>query len=84
MQRRNLKLNNLRIKDGETLVIAGLIKESERQNVTKVPVLGDIPLLGVFFRQSTNTKEKEELVIMVTPHIVYSEEQAKEIKAMDL
>ena len=84
LQRRNLKLNNLRIKDGETLVIAGLIKESERQNVTKVPVIGDIPLLGVFFRQSTNTKEKEELVIMVTPHIVYSEEQAKEIKAMDL
>lgn len=84
LQRRNLKLNNLRIKDGETLVIAGLIKESEKQNVTKVPVLGDLPLLGVFFRSSTNTKSKEELVIMITPHIVYSEEQVKEIKAMDL
>ncbi len=84
LQRRNLKLNNLRIKDGETLVIAGLIKESEKQSVTKVPVLGDLPLLGVFFRNSRNEKAKEELVIMVTPHIVYSEEQAKEIKAMDL
>ena len=84
LQRRNLKLNNLRIKDGETLVIAGLIKESERQDVTKVPVLGDLPLIGVFFRSSSNTKSKEELVIMITPHIVYSEEQAKEIKAMDL
>lgn len=84
LQRRNLKLNNLRIKDGETLVIAGLIKESEQQSVTKVPVLGDLPLLGVFFRNSNNEKSKEELVIMVTPHIVYSEEQAKEIKAMDL
>ncbi len=84
LQRRNLKLNNLRIKDGETLVIAGLIKESERENVTKVPVLGDLPLIGVFFRSSTNAKSKEELVIMITPHIVYSEEQAKEIKAMDL
>lgn len=84
LQRRNLKLNNLRVKDGETLVIAGLIKESETQNVTKVPVLGDLPLLGVFFRNSSTSKSKEELVIMVTPHIVYSEEQAKEIKAMDL
>lgn len=84
LQRRNLKLNNLRIKDGETLVIAGLIKESERQTVSKLPVLGDLPLIGVFFRSSTNSKSKEELVIMVTPHIVYSEEQAKEIKAMDL
>lgn len=84
LQRRNLKLNNLRVKDGETLVIAGLIKESELQNVTKVPVLGDLPLIGVFFRNSSNKKVKEELVIMVTPHIVYSEEQAKEIKAMDL
>ncbi len=84
LQRRNLKLNNLRVKDGETLVIAGLIKESEQQTVSKVPVLGDLPLLGVFFRNSKNEKVKEELVIMVTPHIVYSEEQAKEIKAMDL
>ncbi len=84
LQRRNLKLNNLRIKDGETLVIAGLIKESEKQGVTKIPVLGDLPLVGVFFRNSTNNKTKEELVIMVTPHIVYSEDQAKEIKAMDL
>ncbi|MCX4274996.1 MAG: hypothetical protein OSJ27_04335 [Candidatus Gastranaerophilales bacterium] len=84
LQRRNLKLNNLRIKDGETLVIAGLIKESEKQNVTKVPVLGDLPLVGVFFRSTSNAKSKEELVIMITPHIVYSEDQAKEIKAMDL
>ncbi len=84
LQRRNLKLNNLRIKDGETLVIAGLIKESEKQNVTKVPVLGDLPLVGGFFRSSDTRKSKEELVIMITPHIVYSEDQAKEIKAMDL
>lgn len=84
LQRRNLKLNNLRVKDGETLVIAGLIKENETQSVTKVPVLGDLPLIGVFFRNSKTDKVKEELVIMVTPHIVYSEDQAKEIKAMDL
>jgi len=84
LQRRNLKLNNLRIKDGETLVIAGLIKESEKQKIYKVPVLGDVPLIGAFFRSTKNEKAKEELVIMVTPHIVYSEEQVKEIKAMDL
>lgn len=84
LQRRNLKLSNLRIKDGETLVIAGLIKEDEKQNVTKVPVLGDLPLIGAFFRNSVKKLSKEELVIMITPHIIYSEEQISEIKTIDL
>ena len=84
LQRRDLSLNNIRIKDGETLVLAGLIKENETQQVTKIPVLGDLPLVGVFFRTSSNQKSKEELVIMITPHIVYSSEDIANIKPIDL
>ena len=84
LQRRDLSLNNIRIKDGETLVLAGLIRETETQQITKIPVLGDLPLVGVFFRTSSNQKAKEELVIMITPHIVYSSDDIANIKPVDL
>lgn len=77
LQRRNMELKNLRVKDGETLVIAGLITEEEKQNTKKVPILGDLPLIGVLFRASTTAKTKTELVIMVTPHIIYDKEDKK-------
>lgn len=84
LQRRDLSLNNIRIKDGETLILAGMIKENETQQITKIPVLGDLPLVGVFFRSSSNQKSKEELVIMITPHIVYSSDEIANIKPIDL
>ena len=72
-----MELKNLRVKDGETLVIAGLITEDEKQKTTKVPILGDLPLVGFLFRSSSTTKAKSELVIMVTPHIIYDKEDKK-------
>lgn len=74
LQRRNLDLSNVRIKDGETLVLGGLIQEQETQNVTKIPILGDIPYIGVFFRNSSKSTQKTELVIMITPRIVVDTE----------
>ncbi len=76
LSRRNLDLKNVRIKDGETLVIGGLIQEQERKNVGKVPVLGDIPLIGLLFRDTTSTKSKNEMIIMITPKIVTDTEDA--------
>lgn len=70
LQRRDLELKNIRIKDGETLVLAGLIKEAEQQTVQKMPILSDLPFIGAFFRASGSDKVKEELVIVVTPHII--------------
>ena len=70
LQRRDLELKNIRIKDGETLVLAGLIKENEAQTTQKMPLLSDLPFIGVFFRTNNSTKSREELVIVVTPHIV--------------
>lgn len=74
LQRRNLDLKNVRIKDGETLVIGGMIREKEAKNVDKFPVLGDLPGIGMFFRNTSTTKSKEELVIMITPKIIKDSE----------
>ena len=70
LNRRNLDLKNVRIKDGETLVIGGLIQETEQKTVQKIPVLGDLPLIGAAFRSTTTGKVKTELVIMITPKIL--------------
>ena len=74
LQRRNLDLKNVRIKDGETLVIGGMIRENETKTVAKIPVLGDLPGVGMFFRNTSTTKEKQELVIMITPKIIKDSE----------
>ena len=70
LNRRNLDLKNVRIKDGETLVIGGLIREIESKIVQKIPVLGDLPVVGGAFRSTTTGKAKTELVIMITPKII--------------
>lgn len=78
LQRRDLELKNIRIKDGETLVLAGLIKETETQTTSKMPVLSDLPFIGVFFRANSSNKAREELVIVVTPHIVKDGQDTEE------
>ncbi|MCM8784482.1 MAG: hypothetical protein NC818_06940 [Candidatus Omnitrophica bacterium] len=66
------------VKDGATVFLGGLIKDKQKRGVTKVPFLGDIPLLGNLFRTKTDKIEKSELVILLTPHIVIGEEGAPE------
>lgn len=61
------------VKDGDTLVIAGLIKDQTTDTKKKVPGLGQIPLLGLPFRKSEVTKTKSDLMIFITPHIVTPE-----------
>lgn len=58
------------MKSGETMVIGGLIDSTEQKNVVKIPFLGDIPILGEFFKYTSKSKEKQELIILVTPYIV--------------
>jgi general secretion pathway protein D len=58
------------VRDQQTVVIGGLLQEREVAKTTKVPILGDIPLLGHLFKQSTKSKRKTNLVIMLTPYIV--------------
>ena len=74
LQRRNLDLKNVRIKDGETLIIGGLIRESDTKTVKKIPFLGDLPGVGMFFRSSATSRIKEEMIIMITPKILTDDE----------
>ncbi|HXF48762.1 MAG TPA: secretin and TonB N-terminal domain-containing protein [Verrucomicrobiae bacterium] len=60
----------IRMKDGETMVIGGLIKDNEIKTVRKVWLLGDIPLLGNLFRSNSRQKNQTDLLIMITPRIV--------------
>lgn len=71
---RSLDTGALRVRDGQTLIMTGVISEFDRQEVSKWPILGDIPLIGQFFRATSGQKEKRELVIMVTPRIVNDEQ----------
>lgn len=64
---------NVILEDGYTMVIGGLMDSSERKSVSKIPLLGDIPILGEFFKYTSKTKDDQELVILVTPYIVEME-----------
>lgn len=61
------------VKDGNTVVMGGLIKDDKETNVNKIPFLGDIPLLGALFRNQSRTATKKEIVIFITPHIISGE-----------
>ncbi|MBI5919228.1 MAG: secretin and TonB N-terminal domain-containing protein [Nitrosomonadales bacterium] len=60
----------LRLKDGETQVLAGLINDSERETANKVPGLGDLPVAGRLFSNHRNDHQKSEIVLSITPHLV--------------
>lgn len=60
----------LRLKDGETQILAGLISDDERKSASKVPALGDIPLLGRLFSNQEDIKNKTEIVLAITPRII--------------
>jgi general secretion pathway protein D len=59
-----------RVKNGDTIVLGGLTSKSDNTSVNKVPVLGDLPIVGQFFRHTTVTNTQDELLIFVTPTIV--------------
>lgn len=61
------------VKEGETIVLGGLVEEGENEVRTQVPILGSIPILGNLFASTTKSKRKTELLIYVTPHVSYGE-----------
>ncbi len=67
----------LRLKNGETQVLAGLILDDERKNASKVPGLGDIPLLGRLFSNQEDRKSKTEILLAITPRILVNISQPK-------
>ncbi|MBI4846704.1 MAG: type IV pilus secretin PilQ [Candidatus Omnitrophica bacterium] len=72
------------IKDGETLVIGGLIKNKTVTTKTKVPLLGDIPILGLLFTHKADEVIKNDLLIFITPHIIDQNKLAKRQKVANV
>lgn len=56
--------------DGQTFILSGLVSNNLSNNVSKVPWLGDIPIIGAFFRTTTYQRQRRELIMVVTPHLV--------------
>jgi pilus assembly protein CpaC len=71
--RKNEAFTNINLKDGESFAIAGLINNQVRQSVAKIPVLGDIPILGALFRSSRFVNDETELLFLVTVKQVRNE-----------
>jgi general secretion pathway protein D len=71
----NRRVENVVVaKDGSTVVIGGLVSDDYNDNVSKIPFLGDIPVLGWLFKTATNDLSKRNLLVFITPHIIRSPE----------
>ena len=74
IDKRELVARGIRLRDGQTLVVSGVITEQQTEEATKWPILGDLPFVGSLFRGSKSFKQKEELVVVVTPHVLDDEQ----------
>ncbi len=70
IEKRQLEASQLRLRDGQTFIIAGLIEDRDIVDVRKVPLLGDLPLLGSLFRSQSVNNSRNEVVFMLTPFIL--------------
>jgi pilus assembly protein CpaC len=74
----------IELADGQTFAIAGLMDSEITETVNKVPLLGDIPILGAFFRSTEARENKTELLVLVTPHFVRPSDEMPEIPTGEL
>ena len=68
------------VMDGETIILGGIMRSQVRTTVKKVPILGDIPILGQLFRSTDKREEMTELIVFLTPRIVRSPEDAERLR----
>jgi len=70
---RNLD-STVRLRDGETIILGGLIQTDDSENVDKLPILGDIPVMGKLFQNRSHKRVKTKLMIYITPHLTYTDD----------
>ncbi len=61
---------NIMVKDGQTIVIGGLFRDVVVTSRSQIPLLGDLPLIGGFFRKTTDSVQRQEVIVLLTPHII--------------
>jgi general secretion pathway protein D len=67
---------NLIVKDGDTIILGGLMRDTINRTASRIPILGDLPIIGSLFRSTTSDREKSELLVFLTPHVVRGPTQA--------
>jgi type II secretory pathway component GspD/PulD (secretin) len=68
-------VTNIVVKDGQTIVIGGLFRDKVTSTESQIPLLGDLPLIGVLFRGTTDKTERQEVIVLLTPHIITEPDQ---------
>lgn len=71
------------VRNGQTIVIGGLIREVVDESKDKFPILGDIPILGLLFSSTTTKKQKRELMIFLTPYVAYTTTELEELSELE-
>ncbi len=73
---RSLQSGLVRLRDGQTLILSGIIQDTDRSTVSKIPILGDIPLLGSLFRKTNRSNQRQEVIVLLTPQIMDDSERS--------
>ncbi len=73
---RSLSSGTIRLRDGQTLILSGIIQEQERTQVSKIPILGDLPLIGALFRSTSRSDQRAEVIVLLTPQILDDSDQS--------
>jgi type II secretory pathway component GspD/PulD (secretin) len=60
----------LRVRDGETIVLGGLFQDTSSETISKLPFLSNVPILGAFFRNKATSRQRDEVVFFITPHLL--------------
>ena len=70
LSERTLNSGRIRLRDGQTLILSGVIQDTDKETITKVPFFGDLPIIGALFRGSNSQNTRSEVIIIVTPRIM--------------
>lgn len=73
---RVLNSGRIRLRDAQTLILSGVIRDSDSESVQKVPLLGDLPIIGALFRRTVTSNNRSEVIIIVTPRIMDDSQNA--------
>ena len=73
---RSLNSGLIRLRDNQTLILSGIIQDTDRTTVTKVPILGDLPIIGSLFRSTNKSNQRQEVIVLLTPQILDDSERS--------
>ncbi|MDZ8087645.1 MAG: AMIN domain-containing protein [Nostoc sp. DedQUE12b] len=73
---RSLNSGIVRLRDGQTLILSGIIQDTDRTTISKIPILGDLPLIGSLFRSTNRNNQRNEVIVLLTPQIMDDSENS--------